>query len=94
MKEIFAESDNIRVKLHYDLLEISVNINMTERRNYMKSENFYDIEDIQEILGIGRNAAYSFVQKAYKEKTPFRVIKIGKLYRITKVSFDKRISEE
>ena len=45
MKEIFAESDNIRVKLHYDLLEISVNINMTERRNYMKSENFYDIED-------------------------------------------------
>ena len=29
----------------------------------MKSENFYDIEDIQEILGIGRNAAYSFVQK-------------------------------
>ena len=45
----------------------------------MKSENFYDIEDIQEILGIGRNAAYSFVQKAYKEKTPFRVIKIGKL---------------
>ena len=94
MKEIFAESDNIRVKLHYDLLEISVNINMTERRNYMKSEKFYDIEDIQEILGIGRNAAYSFVQKAYKEKTPFRVIKIGKLYRITKVSFDKWISEE
>ena len=36
----------------------------------MKSENFYDIEDIQEISGIGRNAAYSFVPKVYKEKTP------------------------
>lgn len=48
----------------------------------------YDADDIQVILGIGRSKVYDFLEKVYLEKEPFRVIKIGKLYRVPKESFD------
>ena len=54
----------------------------------------YDIEDIQNLLGIGRNTAYSLVEQTYEKQKPFRVIKIGKMYRIPKQSFDKWLSGE
>lgn len=52
----------------------------------------YEVKDIQNLLGIGRNTAYEFIRQAYKEKGPFRVIKIGDGYRIPKESFDRWIN--
>lgn len=44
----------------------------------------YTVKEIQNILSIGKNAVYALISDA-----PFRVIKIGKTYRIPKESFDK-----
>ena len=46
------------------------------------SKKVYDAEDIQKLLGIGRTKAYEFLDEVYKKQEPFRVIKIGKVYRI------------
>lgn len=51
----------------------------------------YEVSDIQKILGLGRSKTYEFLDKVYKSKKPFNVIKIGKLYKIHKLSFDKWI---
>lgn len=53
----------------------------------------YEVEDIQEILKIGRTKAYSFIQEVYKNQKPFKVIKIGNIYRIPKASFDYWLDE-
>lgn len=52
----------------------------------------YEVKDIQNLLGIGRNTAYEFIRQAYKENGSFRVIKIGDSYRIPKESFDRWIN--
>ena len=52
----------------------------------------YDASDIQKILGLGRNKVYEFLEEVYKNKQPFIVIKIGKLYKVPKDSFDKWIN--
>ena len=44
----------------------------------------YTVSEIQELLGIGRSAAYEYIKKVEKENKPFRVIKIGNSYRIPK----------
>ena len=54
----------------------------------MKGAKLYDIEDLQELLGIGRTRAYQLVKEAYEKQQPFKVIKLGKLYRIPKKPFD------
>lgn len=54
----------------------------------------YDVIEIQEILGIGRSKVYEFLEKVFKEQKPFLVIKIGKLYKVPKESFDKWINGE
>ena len=48
----------------------------------------YDVEDIQRLLEIGRSKAYSYLDEVYQKQEPFRVIKIGKLFRVPKQSFD------
>ena len=48
----------------------------------------YNAEEIQEILGIGRSKTYTFLDEAYRNQKPFRVLKIGKLFRVPKQSFD------
>lgn len=48
----------------------------------------YLAEDIQRFLGLGRSKTYEFLQEVYKKQEPFMVIKIGKLFRIPKWSFD------
>lgn len=45
------------------------------------------VEDIQEVLQVGKNSAYDLVKKAYENKSPFPVIKIGRLYRVPKQKF-------
>lgn len=52
----------------------------------------YDLTDIQERLKIGRTTAYDFIRKVYKEKTPFPVLKVGRMYRIPKAGFENWIS--
>lgn len=47
------------------------------------SKKVYDAEDIQKLLGIGRTKAYEFLDEVYKKQEPFRVIKIGKVYRLS-----------
>ena len=42
---------------------------------YFKEKRVYEVEDIQEILNIGRTKAYAFIQEVYKEQKPFKVIK-------------------
>ena len=54
----------------------------------------YDAEDIQKLLGIGRSKAYTFLDEVYKNQKPFRVVKIGRLYRVPKEAFDKWLNGE
>ncbi|WWR19293.1 hypothetical protein V1226_23010 [Lachnospiraceae bacterium JLR.KK009] len=54
------------------------------------SKKVYDAEDIRKLLGIGRTKAYEFLDEVYKKQEPFRVIKIGKVYRIPCKPFEKR----
>lgn len=49
----------------------------------------YTVAEIREILGISKNAAYNFI----KYNPPFKVVKIGETYRISKTSFDKWLLE-
>lgn len=57
----------------------------------MNTENkmVYSVSEIQKLLGLGRTKSYKFLEEVYKEQKPFRVLKIGKLYRVPKDSFDK-----
>lgn len=48
----------------------------------------YFAQDIQKLLGIGRSRCYTYLEEVYKKQEPFRVIKIGKLFRVPKQSFD------
>ena len=52
-------------------------------------KKLYEVDDVREILGVSRTNAYEFIKKAYREQFPFKVIKVGKLYRIPVKSFDK-----
>ena len=38
----------------------------------------YDLADIQRMLKIGRTASYDFIAKAYKEGSPFPVLRVGR----------------
>lgn len=52
-------------------------------------QQVYLAADIQKILGIGKSKSYTFLDEVYKdENPPFRVIKIGKLFRVPKTGFD------
>lgn len=48
----------------------------------------YSAVEVQKILGLGRNILYNYLDDVYKKQYPFRVIKIGKIYKIPKLSFD------
>lgn len=56
----------------------------------MESEKkVYEVEEIQQILCVSRTSMYEFIRRVYKEQKPFKVIRIGKVYRIPKASFDR-----
>ena len=48
----------------------------------------YLASDIQRLLGLGKSKTYEFLDEVYKKQSPFRVIKVGRLYRVPKKSFD------
>lgn len=58
------------------------------------SKKVYDAEDIQKLLGLGRTKVYEFLDEVYKNQNPFRVIKIGKVYKIPCLSFERWLNGE
>ena len=54
-----------------------------------QDKKVYNAEDIQKILGIGKSRTYIFLDEVYRHNGPFRVIKVGKLYRVPMQSFDE-----
>lgn len=58
------------------------------------SKKVYGAEEIQKLLGIGRTKTYEFLDEVYHKQEPFRVIRIGKVYRIPCTSFDRWLSGE
>jgi len=60
---------------------------------HSEEKRVYEVEDVQEILNIGRTKAYAFIQEVYVKQKPFKVIKIGNIYRIPKASFDRWLDE-
>lgn len=54
----------------------------------------YEVEEIQNILGISRSAAYELIRETYKMQHSFKVLKIGNLYRVPKVPFDNWLNGE
>lgn len=47
----------------------------------------FTAKDIQEILGVCEKTAYSLIQQALNNKDMFKVIKIGRLYKIPRDPF-------
>lgn len=54
----------------------------------MEDKKVYLASDVQRALGIGRSKSYEFLEEVYQKQEPFRVIKVGKLFRIPRKSFD------
>jgi len=53
-------------------------------------QQVYLAGDIQRMLGIGKSKSYTFLEEVYRQKnTPFKVLKIGKLFRVPKRGFDE-----
>jgi Helix-turn-helix domain len=40
------------------------------------------VKDVQQFLGIGRRQSYEMI-----ENPPFHVVRVGKIYKISKISF-------
>lgn len=59
-----------------------------ENSNTVNSK-VYTVSDIQKILLISKSSAYNFI----KSNPPFNVFKVGDTYRISKKSFDDRLSQ-
>ena len=57
--------------------------------NEMEKKVYKKVEDVQNLLGLGRSKAYEFIENVYYDRKPFRVLKIGRSYRIPCNSFDK-----
>lgn len=58
----------------------------------MEETQVYLASDIQRALSLGRSKTYQFLDEVYKNQGPFRVIKVGKLFRVPKKSFDEWIN--
>ena len=58
------------------------------------TKKVYSADEIQVILGIGRSKVYEFLDSVNKKQEPFRVIKIGRIYRVPKDSFDRWMNGE
>lgn len=52
------------------------------------TQRVYMAEDIQRMLNLGRSKTYAYLEEVYRTQQPFRVIKIGKLFRVPRKSFD------
>lgn len=74
-----------------DRTEIVKNCDAVEKA--VEVQVYYPAE-IKVILGISKSRVYTFLDEIYKAKNPpFKVLKIGKLFRIPKQSFDEWINQ-
>lgn len=56
---------------------------------YVTSETaVYSADHVRTVLALGKTKTYDFLQQVYETQSPFRVIKVGKLFRIPKQPFD------
>ena len=63
---------------------------MLVNEEVMVEQQVYLAADIQRMLGIGKSKSYTFLEEIYKQKDPpFRVLKLGKLFRVPKRGFDE-----
>ena len=53
------------------------------------SKKVYEADDIQKLLGLGRTKTYEFLDEVFQKQEPFRVIKIGKVYKIPYLPFER-----
>ena len=67
---------------------------MSKEAKEVQTQKVYFVEDIQKFMCLGRSKTYEFLQQVYEDKGPFRVIKVGKLFRIPKQSFNNWIDSE
>lgn len=51
------------------------------------------VDEAAVVLGISRSSAYQMAELAFKNHGPFKVLRIGKCYRILKESFYRYILE-
>lgn len=58
----------------------------------MSESKVYLAADVQKALKLGRSKTYQYLEEVYKKQEPFRVIKVGKLFRIPQKSFDDWIN--
>ena len=54
----------------------------------MEKSQVYLASDIQKALSLGRSKTYQFLEEVYQKQEPFRVIRVGKLFRVPQKSFD------
>lgn len=60
--------------------------------NILNEKTFYNAKDIQKILGVGRTRVYDYLKEVYDNGQPFKVIKIGTIYKIPVLSFNNWIN--
>lgn len=61
----------------------------TDQQPIPVEKRTYTVPEIQDILGIGKNSAYSLVKSG-----AFRTVRIGGCIRVSKKSFDKWLDEK
>ncbi len=61
----------------------------TDQQPISFDKRTYTVPEIQDILGIGKNSAYSLVKSG-----AFRTVRIGGIIRVSKKSFDKWLDEK
>lgn len=54
----------------------------------MENSRVYLASAIQKALSLGRSKTYQFLEEVYQKQEPFRVIRVGKLFRVPQKSFD------
>jgi len=60
-----------------------------EANSIIAEKRTYTVPEIQDILGVGRNAAYTIVKSG-----AFRTVRIGGSIRVSKKSFDAWLDEQ
>jgi excisionase family DNA binding protein len=63
--------------------------NLTIQPRPSSGNRCYTVQDLQDILGVGRKSIYSLLKK-----NEFRWIRVGAVYRIPKKSFDECLNLE
>ena len=54
---------------------------------------FYSAEEVIDMLGLGKTKGYAYLDKVMAVRKPFAVIRVDKLFRIPKESFDSWIKQ-